>query len=109
MQEQDELSGRPLKLKDLVHYQRGAVVSRTLLDRKAGTITAFAFAQGQGLSEHTAPFDAILQILEGRAEVTIGGERLSLEEGEMVMMPADIPHALRAPEDFKMLLFMVRF
>lgn len=108
LKEQSELISKVIKLKDLVHYQQGAVVSRTLLDRRTGTVTAFAFARGQALSEHISPFDAILQILEGKVEVTIGGEPIFVEEGEMVILPANIPHAVKAPVDLKMLLIMLR-
>lgn len=93
---------------ELTNYQDGAVVSRTLVRRPAGTITLFAFDGGQGLSEHTAPFDAIAQILEGDAEITISGRPLSLGAGEMVLMPANQPHAVKALSRFKMLLIMIR-
>ena len=95
-------------LLDMVAYQEGAVVSRTLVDRKTGTVTLFAFAQGQGLSEHTAPFDALVQVLDGEVEITIAGEPFRLRVGEMVVMPANLPHALKAVERFKMLLTMIR-
>ena len=96
---------RPL---DLVAYQEGAVVSRTLLKRPTGTITAFAFARGQGLSEHTAPFDALAHVLDGDAEITIAGTAHRLSAGEMILMPANKPHALMARTPFKMLLTMIR-
>ncbi|MDZ7267698.1 MAG: cupin domain-containing protein [candidate division KSB1 bacterium] len=96
------------KLTELVAYQPAAVVSRTLLARKAGTVTLFAFDAGQGLSEHTAPFDALVQILEGEAEVMISGASQRLQAGEMVIMPAQQPHALQAVTPFKMLLTMIR-
>ena len=99
---------RPLRLEEQVEYLAGSVVSRTLAKRKGGTLTLFAFDAGQGLSEHTAPFDAFVQVLDGRAELTIGGERLEAGAGETVLMPAGIPHALQARERFKMLLTMVR-
>ncbi len=92
----------------LVDYQDGSVVSRTLVDKKAGTVTAFAFAGGQGLSEHTAPFDAMVHVLEGEAEITISGTPLRAKAGRMVIMPANEPHALRAVSPFKMLLIMIR-
>lgn len=92
----------------LVDYQEGSVVSRTLLDRHAGTLTLFAFDKGQGLSEHTAPFDALVHVLEGEAEVTISGKAFPVKAGQMILMPANQPHALRAVERFKMLLTMVR-
>lgn len=93
---------------ELASYQDGAVVSRTLIRRQAGTITLFAFDAGQGLSEHTAPYDATAQILEGDAEITISGKPLTLGAGEMVLMPANQPHAVKALSRFKMLLIMIR-
>ena len=95
-------------LASLVAVNEGAVVSRTLTKGKAGTLTVFAFAEGQELSEHSAPFDAWVQVLEGSVELTIGGEKVLAKLGELVCMPADIPHALRAPEPMKMLLTMFR-
>jgi quercetin dioxygenase-like cupin family protein len=97
-----------LKLADLIRSQEGSIVSRTLLDKEAGTVTLFAFGKGQGLSEHTAPFDALVHVLEGEAEVTISGRPFRLKGGEMILMPADRPHALKAVEGFKMLLTMIR-
>ncbi len=102
------LAGRVLKLADLVGYQEGSVVSRTLIDKKTGTVTLFAFDQGQGLSEHTTPFDALVFLLDGEAEVTISGEGYHLKEGDMVIMPANEPHALKAVQRFKMALVMIR-
>lgn len=99
---------RPLRLDAQVEYLAGSVVSRTLARNKGGTLTLFAFDAGQGLSEHTAPFDAFVQVLDGRAEITVGGERLEAAAGETVLMPAGVPHALQARERFKMLLSMVR-
>lgn len=95
-------------LAELASYQDGAVVSRTLINRKAGTITLFAFDEGQGLSEHTAPYDAIAHILDGDVEITIAGKPLTLKAGEIVLMPANQPHALKALSRFKMLLTMLR-
>jgi quercetin dioxygenase-like cupin family protein len=95
-------------MKDLVIVQPGAIVSRTLTQTPVGTLTLFAFAEGQALSEHSAPFDAFVQVLDGRAEITIGGEVVSAEAGSMVVMPADVPHAVRAATDMKMLLTMFR-
>jgi quercetin dioxygenase-like cupin family protein len=92
----------------LVGYQEGAVVSRTLLKRGGGTVTLFAFDEGQSLSEHTAPFDAIAQVLEGDALITIAGTPLTVPAGSMVLMPAGQPHAVAAPTRFKMLLTMIR-
>jgi quercetin dioxygenase-like cupin family protein len=97
-----------VQLGKLVSYQPGAVVSRALISRKAGTVTLFAFDAGQGLSEHTAPYDALAHILEGEAEITISGRPLKLAGGETVLMPANQPHALKALSPFKMLLTMIR-
>jgi len=95
-------------LSQMVEVQEGSVVSRTLVDRPAGTVTLFAFDGGQGLSEHTAPYDALVYILEGEAEVTISGVDHRVSAGEALLMPAGEPHSLRAEEAFKMLLVMVR-
>ena len=104
----DNLIGRALPLADLVQYQSGAVVSRTVIDKKIGTLTLFSFDDGQGLSEHTAPYDAFVQIVDGAADVTIAGEEHRVSAGEMIIMPANVPHALRAAGKFKMLLVMIR-
>src|SRR6188508_2164024 len=98
----------PLPLLGLVGYQEGAVVSRILLKGAGGTLTLFAFDVGQALSEHTAPFDAMVHVLEGEAEVTIAGITLKASAGESVLMPANQPHAIHAPTRFKMLLTMIR-
>lgn len=95
-------------LTSLVNYQKGAVVSYTLIDKKAGTVTLFAFDQGQELSEHTAPYDALLYISEGTADVRISDNLVRLSSGEMVLMPAGKPHALSAISKSKMLLIMIR-
>ncbi|SFH37519.1 Cupin domain-containing protein [Desulfotomaculum arcticum] len=95
-------------LSDLIGYQDGSVVSRTLIDKKAGTVTLFAFDRGQGLSEHTAPFDAMVYLVDGEAEVIISGQANHLKAGEMIIMPANRPHALKAVEKFKMMLVMIR-
>jgi quercetin dioxygenase-like cupin family protein len=92
----------------LAAYQDGAVVSRILLKRGGGTVTLFAFDEGQSLSEHTAPFDAVAHVLEGEALITIAGAPLTVRAGDMVLMPANQPHALAAPTRFKMLLTMIR-
>jgi quercetin dioxygenase-like cupin family protein len=97
-----------VSLSNLVNYQEGSVVSRTLINRAAGTITLFAFDEGQGLSDHTAPFDAIAHVLEGDAEIVVAGKPLRTTAGEAVLMPANQPHALKALKKFKMLLTMVR-
>jgi len=104
----DTPASQPLRLTELVEYQPGSVVSRTLVNEKAGTVTLFAFDEGEGLSEHTAPFDALVHLLEGEAEVVISGKPLRLKQGEMVIMPANEPHALKALTRFKMLLTMIR-
>jgi quercetin dioxygenase-like cupin family protein len=96
------------KIVDLTGYQDQSVVSREVISKQTGTITAFAFDKGQGLSEHTAPFDAFVYISEGRAEITIDGTTHTLEAGEAIIMPANKPHALKAGERFKMLLVMIR-
>jgi len=100
--------GEPVDLGALVAYQDGSVVSRTLLKKRGGTVTVFAFDQGQALSEHTAPFDAIVQVLEGTVELTIGGKRVVASQGQTVLLPADVSHALAATARLKMLLLMLR-
>ena len=97
-----------VRLIDLVNYQEGAVVSRTLVNRGTGTVTLFAFDEGQGLSEHTAPFDALAHLLEGEAEIAVSGKPLRTTAGEAVLMPANQPHSLKALTRFKMLLTMIR-
>ncbi len=99
---------RPTVLADVLAVVPGAIVSRTFAKAKGGSLTLFAFDAGQELSEHTAPFDAFVQVLAGRVELTIGGERVLAAAGETVRMPAGIPHAVRAVEPFKMLLVLVR-
>ncbi|MCZ7394171.1 MAG: cupin domain-containing protein [Candidatus Methanoperedens sp.] len=104
----EKLVGQAVRLIDLGDYQEGSVVSRTIIDKKTGTVTFFAFDEGQGLSEHTAPFDAIVYLLEGEAEIVISGRPLRLKEGETIIMPAHQPHSLRAVRKFKMILTMIR-
>ena len=109
--EQDELGklvGQAIRLVDLADYQAGSVVSRTIIDKKTGTVTYFAFDEGQGLSEHTTPFDALVYLLDGEAEIIISGKPIRLKDGEMVIMPANQPHALRAIKSFKMILTLIR-
>jgi len=101
-------TGTVFDLVGAVDYGEGSVVSRTLVKRKAGTLTLFAFDAGQGLSEHTAPFDATVLVVDGQAKLTIGGHEATVEPGQMVIMPADVPHAVHAPVRMKMLLFMIR-
>ncbi len=100
--------GTSLRYKDLVAYQKHSVVSKQILSKKAGSLTLFAFDKGEGLSEHTAPYDASVMILDGQAAVRIGGKLRTLKNGEMVIMPAGIPHSLKAIQRFKMLLIMIR-
>ena len=104
----ENLTGKVVNMAGLVEYQPGSVVSRTVIDKPAGTLTLFAFGEGQGLSEHTAPFDALVYILDGEAEVTISGRAHPVKHGEMLIMPANQPHALRAVKRFKMLLVMIK-
>jgi quercetin dioxygenase-like cupin family protein len=108
MTENKKLHAQPANLNTLIDYQEGSVVSRTIIDKTAGTVTVFAFDKGEGLSEHTAPYDALVYIIEGEAEVTIAGKPLSLKQGELTIMPANQPHALSATTRFKMLLTMIR-
>lgn len=96
------------RLTDLIEYQVSSVVSRTIIDKKSGTVTLFAFDEGQGLSEHTAPYDALVQILDGEVEITISGKPNCLKGGDMITLPANQPHALKAVRRFKMLLTMIR-
>jgi quercetin dioxygenase-like cupin family protein len=95
-------------LVDMVNYQKESVVSKTLIEKKTGTVTLFAFDQGQGLSEHTAPFDALVYILDGEVEITISGNPINLKQGEMIIMPANESHALKAINRFKMMLIMIK-
>ena len=100
--------GDPFLLKEFVVYAPDSVISKTLLDKGIGNITLFSFDQGQGLSEHTSPFDAVVYILDGEAEITIGREVKRVKEGEMIIMPANVPHSLYAEQKYKMLLTMIR-
>ena len=97
-----------MKLKELVAYQTGAIVSRTIVGDHGGTVTAFAFDEGQGLSEHTAPFDAMVIVPEGEVDIKVSGAGFHLKEGDTIIMPANKPHALKALTKFKMLLTMIR-
>jgi quercetin dioxygenase-like cupin family protein len=96
------------KVKEMIAYQDGSIVSKEIIKKSSGTVTIFAFDQDQGLSEHTAPFDALVHILDGEAEISISGEPYRLKEGEMIIMPGGKPHALKAVQRFKMMLVMVR-
>ena len=106
--QKDHIVAQAAPSADLISYQKGAIVSREIIRRDSGTVTLFAFDKGQGLSEHTAPFDALVYVLDGEAEVTISGTVVLLKAGEMVIMPANRPHALKAIKPFKMMLVMVR-
>ena len=97
-----------LSLKEMVKYQDGSIVSKEIIKKESGTVTLFAFDNGQGLSEHTAPFDALVNVIDGQAEVTISGKPFIVKEGEIITMPANKPHSLRAAERFKMLLVMIK-
>jgi quercetin dioxygenase-like cupin family protein len=108
MAENKKLVAQPANLNSLIDYQDGSVVSRTIIDKEAGTITLFAFDKGEGLSKHTAPYDALVYIFDGDAEVVISGKPVRLKTGEMTIMPANKPHALSAVTKFKMLLVMIR-
>ena len=104
----ESLIAKAIALSGLANYQEGSVVSRTVIDKKSGTVTFFAFDKGQKLSEHTAPFDALVCMLEGNAEISISGKPVTVKAGDMIIMPANQPHALSATERFKMLLIMIR-
>ena len=104
----DDITAKVFQLAGMIDYQSGSVVSRQLLKTKGGNVTLFAFDKGEGLSEHTAPFDALVYLLDGTAEITISGKSHHLKQGEMIIMPADQPHALKATERFKMMLVMIR-
>jgi len=104
----ENITSEVLNLNEIIDYQEDSVVSRTLIKKKTGTVTLFAFDQGQALSEHTAPFDAMAYILDGEAEITISGKIFHLKVGEFIIMPANEPHALKAVKKYKMLLTMVK-
>jgi quercetin dioxygenase-like cupin family protein len=99
---------KPAILAQLIDYAGDSVVSKTIIDKPVGTLTLFAFDAGQGLSEHTAPYDAVVQVLDGRALLTIGGKQIAVSAGELIIMPANVPHAVAAEVKFKMLLTMIR-
>ena len=100
--------GKAQSLSDLIEYSKDSIVSKTILNKSVGTITLFAFDEGQGLSEHTAPYDAVVQVLDGSARITIGAEDKAVMQGQIIVMPANIPHAVNAETRFKMLLTMIR-
>jgi quercetin dioxygenase-like cupin family protein len=99
---------RTIEMASLAEYQEGSIVSRTVIDKKAGTITFFAFDEEQGLSEHVAPYDALVCMLDGEAQVVVSGKTFHLKEGEMIILPANKPHALKATKKFKMMLIMIK-
>ena len=96
------------QLKDMINYENNSVVSRTIVEKNNGTITLFAFAENQGLSEHTAPFDALVYVFDGEAEIKIAGNPRHLKTGDLIIMPANKPHSVRAVKNFKMMLVMIR-
>ena len=108
MKTPESWKSKAIDLKEFIKYSKASVVSKTLVDKGTGTLTLFSFAKGQGLSEHTAPYDAVVQVLDGQAELVIGGKPVKTLPGELVIMPANIPHSLRAVTKFKMLLTMIR-
>ena len=108
MENNEKLLAKAIRLIDLVDYQEGSVVSRTIIEKKTGTVTLFAFDEKQGLSEHTTPFDALVYLLDGEAEIKISGKAHFLKKGETIIMPANQSHALKAVKKFKMILIMIR-
>ena len=104
----EKLIAHQASTNDLLDYQEGSVVSRTIIDKKTGTVTLFAFDEGQGLSEHTAPFDALVCVLDGEVEIMISGNPYVLKTGEMIILPVNEPHSLKAVRRFKMMLTMIR-
>ncbi len=107
-QQSNHLPAEVLVLQGMVDYQKGTVVSKTVINKKIGTATLFAFDAGEGLSEHTAPFDALVYVFDGEAEIIIAGTSFQVKKGEMIIMPADKPHELKAVKRFKMMLVMIR-
>ena len=104
-----DLKGKPIELESLIEYQEGSVVSMEVIKKELGTVTIFAFEKGQGLSEHSAPFDAMVQIIDGEAEITLAGEPHTVKKGEMLIMPANVPHALQAVNGpYKIILTMIK-
>jgi quercetin dioxygenase-like cupin family protein len=103
-----KLTAQALRLTELLNYQDDSIVSRTLVNLASGTVTLFAFGKGQGLSEHTSPFDALVYMLDGEADITVAGKTVRAQAGELVIMPAHQPHALEAVTQFKMMLTMIR-
>lgn len=107
-EDREEFKGKVIHLKDLVAYQDGSIASRMIINKKAGNITIFSFDEGEGLSEHTAPFDAVVTILDGECEIWVSGEAHLLKEGDTIIFPANAPHALSAVTPFKMILIMIK-
>ena len=104
-----DLKGKPIEMESLIEYQEGSVVSMEVIKKELGTVTIFAFDKGQGLSEHSAPFDAMVQIIDGEAEITLAGEPHTVTKGEFLIMPANVPHALQAVNGpYKMVLTMIK-
>lgn len=104
-----DLKGKPSDVESMIEYQEGSVVSMEVIKKELGTVTLFAFDKGQGLSEHSAPFDAMVQIIDGEAEITLGGVPHTVKKGEMLIMPANVPHALQAVNGpYKMILTMIK-
>jgi quercetin dioxygenase-like cupin family protein len=108
LKKKEKIEAKATQLANLIDYQDGSVVSRTLIDKANGTVTLFAFDDGQGLSEHTAPYDAMVHVIEGDVKVTIGGKTIIVKQGEVIVMPANQPHALSAITRFKMVLTMIK-
>ena len=108
MKKKKDLISQVLDFSNLIDYKSGSVVSREVINKKKGTVTLFSFDRGEGLSEHTAPYDALVYLLAGEAVITISGKRHRLKAGEMIIMPANSPHALEATKKFKMMLVMIR-
>ena len=104
----EEMKAKSLNTNNLIDYQENSVVSREIIKKETGTVTVFAFDKGEGLSEHTAPFDAMVQVIDGTAEIVISGNKNIVEKGEMIIMPGNVPHALNAVKRFKMVLTMIR-
>jgi quercetin dioxygenase-like cupin family protein len=108
MSTRKKMDVQPSNAAGLIDYQKDAIVSREIVKQKTGSVTVFAFDAGQGLSEHTAPFDALVQVLDGEAEITIAGKLHHVKAGELILMPTGQPHALKAMQHFKMMLVMIR-
>jgi len=104
----ESIKGKALTLSDLASYQKGSIVSKEIINKETGTVSVFAFDKGEGLSEHTAPFDALVYVTDGCAEIMISGKPNKVKKGQMIIMPAGKPHSLKAVEKFKMLLVMIK-